>query len=46
MTFGTLDRKTAILWISGVALILIIRFGVLADRSPSRCYGLRIRADG
>ena len=35
MTFGTLDRKTAILWISGVALILILRFVVLADRSPS-----------
>src|SRR5436309_753906 len=34
MTTGTLDRKTAILWISGVAVILILRFVVLADRSP------------
>ena len=33
MNFGTLDRKTAILWISGVAVILILRFFVLADRS-------------
>ena len=33
MNFGTLDRKTAILWISGVAAILILRFFVLADRS-------------
>ena len=35
MNFGTLDRKTAILWISGVAVILILRFVVLADRSPA-----------
>lgn len=35
MSFGTLDRKTAILWISGVAVILILRFFVLADRSPA-----------
>ena len=34
MSFGTLDRKTAILWISAVAVILIFRFFVLADRSP------------
>ena len=34
MSFGTLDRKTAILWISAVAVILILRFFVLADRSP------------
>jgi Type II secretion system (T2SS), protein M subtype b len=34
MSFGTLDRKTAILWICGVAVILILRFVVLADRSP------------
>ena len=34
MSFGALDRKTAILWICGVAVILILRFGVLADRSP------------
>jgi hypothetical protein len=34
MNFGTLDRKTAILWICGVAVILILRFGVLAGRSP------------
>jgi hypothetical protein len=33
MNFGTLDRKTAILWISGVAVILILRFFVLADGS-------------
>jgi hypothetical protein len=35
VNFGTLDRKTALLWISGVALILILRFGVLTDRSPA-----------
>jgi hypothetical protein len=35
MNFGTLERKTAILWISAVALILILRFVVLADRSPA-----------
>lgn len=35
MRFGTLDRKTAILWISGVAVILILRFFVFADRSPA-----------
>ena len=35
MSFGTLDRKTAILWISAVAVILIFRFFVLADRSPA-----------
>lgn len=34
MNRGTLDRKTAILWVSGVAVILILRFVVLADRSP------------
>jgi hypothetical protein len=34
MSFGTLDRKTAILWISAVAVILILRFFILADRSP------------
>ena len=34
MNLGTLDRKTAILWISGVAAILLLRFVVLADRSP------------
>src|ERR1019366_6912693 len=35
MSFGTLDRKTAILWISAVAVILIFRFFVLADRSSA-----------
>jgi len=35
MDFGTLERKTVILWISGVVLILILRFVVLADRSPA-----------
>jgi hypothetical protein len=35
VTTGTLDRKTAILWISGVAVILILRFVVLVDRSPA-----------
>ena len=35
MSFGTLDRKTAILWISAVAAILIFRFFVLADRTPA-----------
>ncbi len=34
MRFGALDRKTVILWICGVAVILILRFVVLADRSP------------
>ena len=35
MSFGTLDRKTAILWIFGLAVSLFLRFVVLADRSPS-----------
>ena len=35
MDFGTLERKTVILWISGVVLILSLRFVVLADRSPA-----------
>jgi len=35
MSFGTLDRKTAILWISAVAAIVFVRFFVLADRSPA-----------
>jgi hypothetical protein len=35
MDFGTLERKTIILWIAGVAVILILRFVVLADRSPA-----------
>jgi len=35
MSFGSLDRKTAILWASAVAVILILRFFVLADRSPA-----------
>ena len=35
MSFGTLDRKTVILWISAIAVILILRFFVLADRSPA-----------
>jgi hypothetical protein len=35
VSFGTLDRKTAILWISAVAVILILRFFVLSDRSPA-----------
>jgi len=34
MTLGTLDRKTAILGAAGVAAILLLRFVVLADRSP------------
>jgi len=34
MRFGTLDRKTGTLWVTGVAVILILRFFVLADRSP------------
>jgi len=34
MTVGTLDRKTAILWISAVAAILFVRFVVMAGRSP------------
>ena len=35
MSFGTLDRKTAILWISCIAVILFFRYVVLADRSPA-----------
>ncbi len=35
MSFGTLDRKTAILWISCIAAILFFRYVVLADRSPA-----------
>jgi hypothetical protein len=34
VSFGTLDRKTAILWISCIAAILFVRYVVLADRSP------------
>jgi hypothetical protein len=34
MSFGTLNRKTAIGWAVCIAVILILRFGVLADRSP------------
>jgi hypothetical protein len=34
MSLGTLDRKTAILWMCAVAAILILRFVVLADRTP------------
>ena len=34
MNLGTLDRKTAILGAVGVAVILLLRFVVLADRSP------------
>lgn len=36
MTTGTLDRKTALLLIGGVGAILLLRFVVMADRSPSR----------
>lgn len=35
MTTGTLDRKTALLLVGGVGAILLLRFVVLADRSPS-----------
>jgi hypothetical protein len=35
VSFGTLDRKTAILWISCIAAILFFRYVVLADRSPA-----------
>ncbi len=35
MTTGTLDRKTAILLVGGVAAILLLRFVVLADHGPS-----------
>src|SRR5260370_8643919 len=35
MSFGTLDRKTAILWVSCLAVIGMLGFVVLADRSPS-----------
>src|ERR1035438_9989437 len=31
VSFGTLDRKTAILWISCIAAILFVRYVVLAD---------------
>jgi hypothetical protein len=34
VNLGTLDRKTAILGAAGVAAILLLRFVVLADRSP------------
>ena len=48
MDFGTLERKTVILWVSGVVLILILRFVVLADRSPAllpecTCAGVHMR---
>lgn len=35
MTTGTLDRKTAILLVGGVAAILVLRFVVMADHGPS-----------
>jgi Type II secretion system (T2SS), protein M subtype b len=35
MTTGTLDRKTALLLFGGVGAILLLRFVVLADHSPS-----------
>jgi hypothetical protein len=34
MNLGTLDRKTAILGIAAIAVILILRFWVLTDREP------------
>ena len=34
MNLGTLDRKTVILGAAGLAAILLLRFVVLADRSP------------
>jgi hypothetical protein len=34
MNLGTLDKKTAILGAVGVGVILLLRFVVLADRSP------------
>jgi len=34
VNLGTLDKKTAILGAAGVAAILLLRFVVLADRSP------------
>src|ERR1039458_7280150 len=35
MNLGTLDRKTAILGIAAIAVILILRFWVLTDREPA-----------
>jgi hypothetical protein len=35
MTTGTLDRKTALLLFGGVGAILLLRFVVMADHSPS-----------
>lgn len=35
MTVGTLDRKTALMLAAGVAVILILRFVVMADRNPA-----------
>lgn len=35
MTTGTLDRKTGLLLVAGVGAILLLRFVVLADRSPA-----------
>jgi len=34
VTVGTLDRKTGIFLVSGLALIAILRFGVYGDSSP------------
>ena len=35
MNLGTMDRKTAILGAVALAVILLLRFWVLADRAPS-----------
>lgn len=35
MTTGTLDRRTALFLVAGIAAVLVLRFVVMADRSPA-----------
>ena len=35
MTTGTLDRRTLLVLVAGVSLILVLRFVVLADKQPA-----------
>jgi Tfp pilus assembly protein PilO len=34
MTTGTLDRRTLLVLAAGVALVLVLRFGVMTDKAP------------
>jgi len=35
MTTGTLDRRTILVLVMGVALVLVLRFVVMADKQPT-----------